>query len=117
MGLPVGSLVSDASLGDWAAAAGALFTALAALAAYLTARQGRQLIEAAELPRLDVQVLVDPESGMLMLSVVNAGRGIGRGSGYVLHALGRVAVGILGDGFMQSGEKLFVRSAIGPVPT
>jgi hypothetical protein len=48
---------------DWAAAAGAFFTAVAALAALWAARQGRALIEAAQLPFVEAQVLRDPGTG------------------------------------------------------
>ena len=70
--------VDAPTLGDWAAAAGAFFTALAAGAALWTARQGRALIEAAELPRVEAQVLRDPGNGNLMLTLINSGRGLAR---------------------------------------
>ena len=109
-------LSGTADLGDWAAVAGAAFTAAAAFAAWLTARQGRQLIEDAERPRLDVQVLVGfDEMRRLRLAVVNTGRGTARGARYLVHALGQVVEGAPDDGFVRGGERIHVRTDI-PVP-
>jgi hypothetical protein len=105
------------NLGDWGAAASAFFAATAAGAALLTARQGREALHAAELPFLEVQVLADPGTGMLGLSIVNTGRGVARGATFALHALGRATDSPLDDGFMQSGDRLHVVTDIGPLPT
>jgi hypothetical protein len=107
----------DPTLGDWAAAGGALFTAVAAGAALLTARQGREALEATERPLLEVQVLADPQTRMLMLSIINTGRGVARGATFAVHALGRATDSPVGDGFVQAGDKVLVLTDIGPLPT
>ncbi len=92
-------LIHDASLGERAAAAGAIFTALAALAALLTARQGWHPIEAAERPLLEVQVLADPDrERTLRLAIINSGRGVARNANFAVHALGQVTDNVIGDG-------------------
>jgi hypothetical protein len=108
--------MADSSLGDWAAAAGALFTAVAAGAAYLAARQGRESLDAAERPLLEVQVLADPETRMLRLSIINSGRGVARGANFAVHALGALTDNHIGDGFVQPGDKVHVLTDIGPLP-
>jgi hypothetical protein len=104
-------------VGDWSAAASALFAAGAAGAAFLTARQGREALDAAERPSLDIQVIAEPGTGRLSLSIVNAGRGVARGTTFAIHALGRATDSPAGDGFVQPGEKLLFTTDIGPVPT
>lgn len=110
--------MTDASLGDLAAAAGALFTAIAAGAALLTARQGREILEAAERPLLEAEVLADADRDrMLRLSIINTGRGVARSSNFFVHALGEATENVIGDGFMQPGERVHVLTNIGPLPT
>jgi hypothetical protein len=105
------------TLGEWAAAAAALFTALAAGAALWTARQGRALIEAAELPFIDAQVLRDPTAGTLMLSLINSGQGLARGVNFAVHASGQATDNVIGDGFLRAGEGVMVYTRIGlPAP-
>lgn len=104
------------NLAEWATLATAVFTAGAAYAALQTARHGRRQIEDAERPQLDIQVTVSGPGGTLGLLVVNTGRGIARGARYVLHGLDQHAEGNLLDGFVRPGEKLYVRTGIGPVP-
>src|SRR5689334_4109553 len=77
----------------------AFLAAVAAAAAWATARQGRHVIEAADRPQLEPQVLADPVSGMLGLSVINTGRGVARGARYLIHGDGTFGEGVLGDGF------------------
>lgn len=105
------------TLGDWAATAGALFTAAAAGAAYLAARQGRESLDAAERPLLEVQVLADHETGTLMLSIINSARGVARGANFAVHAVGYLTDGVIGDGFVESGAKVHIVTDIGPLPT
>lgn len=110
-------IVADSSaLGDWAAVAAAVFTAVAAGAAAVAARQGRQQIEAAERPLLEVQVLKDPATGFLRLAIVNSGRGIARGSMFMAHALGKVTINVIGDGFVSPGARINYLTSIGPLP-
>lgn len=107
----------DPTLGDWAAVAGAVFTAAAAGAALLTTRQGRQLIESAERPMLEAQVLADPGTRMLRLAIINTGRGVARGTNFAVHALGHVTDNVVGDGYVGPGERFHVTTDIGPLPT
>jgi hypothetical protein len=104
-------------LGDWAAVAGAAFTAAAAAAAFLTTRQGRRVIEAAERPVLEAQVLADPGTGMLRLAIINSGRGVARGANFAVHALGSVTDDVIGDGYVEPGGRVHVVTSIGPLPT
>jgi hypothetical protein len=102
---------------DWASVGAAVFTAAAALAAFLTARQGREIIEASRLPILDVQALADPIEGTMGFSAVNTGGGVARGGTFILHALGEFAGAVLGeDGFVRQGERVAHQTTIGPVP-
>jgi hypothetical protein len=100
------------TLGDWAAAAGAFFTALAALAALWTARQGRALIEASELPLVEAQVIRDPTTGALRMTVINTGRALARGVNFVVHADGQVTRNFIGDGFLAAGEGVTIATNI-----
>jgi hypothetical protein len=115
--LPIGAAAStDPTLGDWAAVAGAVFTAVAAGAAAVAARQGRQQIEAAERPLLDVQVLKDVDTGLLRLAIINSGRGVARGASFAVHALGHATDNVIGDGFMPPGARVHFLTSIGPLP-
>ena len=106
------------SIGDWAAVGGAVFTAAAAYAAFLTARQGRKALEAAERPKVEVQVMVQPSDLMLRLSIINAGRGLARSVSVMVYAEGKRTDTVVGtDGFLQPGEKAHVLTEIGPVST
>jgi hypothetical protein len=107
----------DPTLGEWAATAGALFAAIAAGAAWRSARQGRQALEAAERPLVEVQVLAEPGTRMLLLAIINTGRGVARGVNFAVHALGHVTDNVIGDGYMQPGERVHVVTDIGPLPT
>ncbi|HEV7752603.1 MAG TPA: hypothetical protein VGO71_13745 [Baekduia sp.] len=89
---------------------------MAAGAAWRTAAQGQKLLAAADQPFLEVQVLANAADGMLMLSIINTGTGVARGTNWAVHALGQVTDDILGDGFMQPGEKVHILTTIGPLP-
>lgn len=105
------------TLGDWAAAAGALFTAIAALAALWTARQGRALIEAAELPFREAQVIRSTTTGALHLTLVNSGRGFARGANFLVHADGQATRNVIEDGFLRAGDGVQVSTSIAlPAP-
>jgi hypothetical protein len=108
--------MANATFGDWAATAGALFTAVAAVAAWRSARQGRHLIDATGRPLLEPQVLADSGTGMLTVAIVNAGQGLARGSNYAVHALGHSTDGVIGNGFVPGGTGVNVRTQIGPLP-
>jgi hypothetical protein len=107
--------MSDPTIGDWAAVAAAVFTAAAAGAAFLTARQGHEQLEAADRPLLEVQVLADPQTSMARLSIINTGRGVARGCDFAIHAAGLLTDGVLGDGFVAAGQRLHVVTDI-PLP-
>lgn len=101
---------------DWGGLGSAVFTAVAAGAAWWTAWQGRQLIEAAERSMVEAQLLADPSTRMLMVALVNSGPGLARTVNYRIYALGKVTYGTVGDGFMQPADKVHVLTPIGPLP-
>ncbi|WP_028065130.1 hypothetical protein [Solirubrobacter soli] len=114
--LLIGNLSAD-DVQAIAGSASAFLAAVAAAAAWATTRQGRHTIEAADRPLLEPQVLADPLSGMLGLSVINTGRGVARGARYVLHGGGLFAEGVLADGFIVPHQRVSVGSLVGPVDT
>lgn len=105
------------TVAEWTAVASTFFAALAATAAWLSARQGRQSLEAQDRPHLEVQVIAAPPDRMLTLSIINAGRGVARGSSFAVHALGHATDNVIGDGFMPPGQRVQVVTDIGPLPT
>jgi hypothetical protein len=109
--------LANTHLGDYASVASAVFAAIAAGAAWMSARHAGRAIEEAERPQLEAQVLADPETGLLSVAVVNTGRGVARGGIVLLHALGRYVEVPISDGFVSPGEKIYVKTDIGPVPT
>jgi hypothetical protein len=108
-------VAADPTLGDWAAVGGAVFTAFAAGAAWLTARQGRQVIEASERPVVVAQVLRDTD-GMLRLALINSGRGVARTVYFMVHAGGKATWNFVGgDGYLEPGERAHASTLI-PLP-
>jgi len=93
-----------------------VFAAAAAGAAYATTRQGRQVIQASQLPELEVQVIAEPPEGYLSLVIVNGGQGLARGTTFAVHALGSARNGVLLDGFVRPGQQIKVYTDIGPLP-
>jgi hypothetical protein len=113
----VASTLADVpTVTEWTSIGSAVFTAAAAGGALLTARQGRQAIEAADRPLLEVQVLAEPTSRNLMLSIINTGTGVARGSNFAVHALGHATDDVLADGYMRPGERFHIFTSIGPLP-
>jgi hypothetical protein len=102
---------------DWATVASAVFTAGAAAAALATVRQGRQVLDAAERPLLEVQVLAEPPHRLLAVAIVNSGQGTARGANFAVHALGTATDGVIGDGFVMGGDRVKYQTTIGPLPT
>src|SRR4051794_3582198 len=96
------------SAGDWAQVAGALFTAVAALAALATVRQGHRMMRAAVEPDVHIQVLQNVGDDRTEMVIANTGGGTTKGTAYLMVAGGKRAIGWLGDGFLAPGDKVVV---------
>jgi hypothetical protein len=95
---------------DVIAAVSAGFTAIAAGAAWRSAWLSRKVIEDADLPRVEVQVVVANDT--VMAAIINSGRGVARGVNVAIYTpTGRVEVGA-GDGFLRPGERLHIHTEI-----
>jgi hypothetical protein len=96
---------------DIATVLGALFTALAAGAAWRAVAQTKRITDAAQRADLHPQLLLNRASGTTDLAIYNAGGGIAKGAAFVLVVGGVKGAGFLGDGFIRSGYKVTVHGS------
>lgn len=92
---------------------GPIAAAIAALASWASVLQARRLARESHSPHLQIQKVVDTQSGTIGAVITNAGGGVARGVGAFLTHPPFFAHGAIGHGFLFPGE---TRQIFTPIP-